>query len=259
MGSTGGWNRPAANQPTVKKSGAKASAMRKGLSVCALIVAVCGAVCYFISSDSDNAPKEKSDKGRGRIKEVAPAVLRGKSPETMFREAVANSESTDSKKKDKAVGTQPRHALSVIRGSRKRVEEALKKGIRPLFAHESDSFLAMYCQPGVEVPPPPINEDLKMDFVTSLFDPIVAEEGDTPDQIALKEMVASMRADLKTFISEGGTFEEYFRMLANRQETEVAIRNDAFDSYQKMIDDNEDGEIAAAYWKKMNHYHPIAA
>ena len=58
MGSTGGWNRSTANQPTVKKGGAKAPSAIKGIIVGAIAVAV-GVACILMFSGGENAPKAK--------------------------------------------------------------------------------------------------------------------------------------------------------------------------------------------------------
>lgn len=73
MGSTGGWNRSTANQP-VKKGGAKAPSMWKGIAAGLVIVSALGGLCLWIFSGGEDAPKAKVEKERGRIKEVAPAA-----------------------------------------------------------------------------------------------------------------------------------------------------------------------------------------
>ena len=72
MGSTGGWNRPSANQPTAKKGGAKAPNLGKGILAGLVVCVLALGVMYFLR-DAEKPAAKKAEKKPTAIKEVTPA------------------------------------------------------------------------------------------------------------------------------------------------------------------------------------------
>lgn len=74
------WNR-SGTENQQKKPNAKPPSAKRGVIAGAVVVAL-GALCLWMFSGEDAAPEAKPDKGRGRIKEVDPAVVAGKTVRT---------------------------------------------------------------------------------------------------------------------------------------------------------------------------------
>ena len=214
--------------------------------VAGLVVVALAAVCVVVFMGRGEKPVEKVEKGRGRIKEVAPAAA----PKVAMSEVDGVNTKTSARPSGAKVAA-PKDRRQ-LRGSAARLEEARRMGIKPIFRHQSESFLAMFAIPGEVVPPVPVHKGLEQDFANALLDPIVIEDGDSDEVIQLKEMVAGMKDEAKAYIKAGGTLEGFYEELFKRQKAEADFRADANALVAKSMADDGDPELTYKIWKKMN-------
>lgn len=194
------------------------------------LVAAGGAVLWWsrkgapprpgVTTTADTAPRHSS---AGKLD--APAAMAERAPVDAGEPDAGERVAADSSKPPMAV-EQPKPR---IWGAQKRLEEARKKGRRtePLFRHETEQMLALYANPGEMVPPVPLSRHIEEDFLASLDRDIEISEDDTPEDAAKKEMVAWMKADLRKFVEDGGTVQEFFEVLQKRQDEESALTMEA--------------------------------
>lgn len=89
----------------------------------------------------------------------------------------------------------------------------LVKAVRlpePVFRRPSDQLIAMAlsAEPGVAVPPLPIEPDMERSFQDSLSEPIMVLDSDTPEVRELKARVLEARTQIEEIIRNGGSFRE---------------------------------------------------
>ena len=90
-----------------------------------------------------------------------------------------------------------------------------------------DRYLAAYAQPGWEVsqpvPPETALEDLKT--------PLELSDSDRDEVRQLKRILLQMRKELSELVANGGTLADYAAIVSDRQESEVAFRTKAMNSF----------------------------
>ena len=99
-----------------------------------------------------------------------------------------------------------------------------------VLATSLDRHLAAYAQPGWKLEPPaPTEEDLKA-FERELGEPL-AREADERDEVRqLRNILAKMREEMKSYIAEGGTVADYVEFLSERQDRECELREKAMET-----------------------------
>lgn len=199
MGNSG-WNRPAANQPTVKKDGVKTPSKVKGI-VAGVIVVVVGAVCiWMFSGENEKSPsKEKAEKSHVRD------VSEKKEKESV---KVQPKSRHDAKWKPEAEPDKTANVPPPAQAARDVIEFGKlheKFFGRPLFKSRSDNFLAglLSATPGDCFIEPSIPADFDEQFKKSLNDKIERQPEDTEDDIAVKEAVMAVKDQLKACLDKG--------------------------------------------------------
>ena len=136
-------------------------------------------------------------------------------------------------------------------GTKERIEASVARGEKARFKHTSENFLAHFAVPGEVVPPVPITPMMKEDFERSLNKPIEILPTDTDEEVAIKEIVAGMKQEASQYIKEGGSLDQYFAMLFERQKKESDYRTEANSLVVKMVMEGDD-EGAYLMWGKLN-------
>ncbi len=76
---------------------------------------------------------------------------------------------------------------------------------RRIFRHNSENLIAavLTTQPGLRIIDIPLGKRFEDDFLKSLHDPIRVEEGDTPEEIELKQLMVDVKKELVDRIKNG--------------------------------------------------------
>lgn len=114
-----------------------------------------------------------------------------------------------------------------INGDEPFIVSQIKSNWSEILPSALDRYLAAYAQPGWEVsqpvPPETALEDLKT--------PVELSDSDRPEVRQLKRILLQMRKELSELVANGGTLADYAAIIADRQETEVALRQKAISSF----------------------------
>lgn len=123
-----------------------------------------------------------------------------------------------------------------------------------VFGHATESFLARYAEPGVEVGPVPVTEELERDCPAALQEFVYVAADDYTEVVDLKRIVVGMKNELRAYLAAGGTLRDYAHELVRRQETECGYRQKAEERLSRMIRSDDDRRLqeAYAYWLKSN-------
>lgn len=120
-----------------------------------------------------------------------------------------------------------------LKGSRSVISAGLESGWRDVFTTNLDRYLAAYAQPGWIALPPELTEAETAALADELAAPLVYDDGDKPEVRLLKNIVAKMREEMKTYLANGGTPADYLRFLEDRQDDERDFRNKAIDRIER--------------------------
>ncbi len=76
---------------------------------------------------------------------------------------------------------------------------------RPVFRHNSENLICavLTTQPGLRIIDIPLGKRFEEDFANSLLDPIRIEDGDTPEEIELKQLMVDVKKELVERIKAG--------------------------------------------------------
>lgn len=107
------------------------------------------------------------------------------------------------------------------------IVEQVKSNWADVLPSELDRYLAAYAQPGwkVEMPVPPASA------IEGLKRPLTLDSADRPEVHQLKRILLQMRAELSELVENGGTLDDYAKIVTDRQDTEAALRTKAIDSF----------------------------
>lgn len=120
-----------------------------------------------------------------------------------------------------------------LKGNRSVISAGLESGWRDVFTTNLDRYLAAYAQPGWIALPPELTEAETAALADELAAPLVYDDGDKPEVRLLKNIVAKMREEMKTYLANGGTLADYLRFLEDRQDDERDFRNKAIDRIER--------------------------
>ena len=246
MGSTGGWNRPASNQP-VKKGGAKAPFKVKGVIVGAIAVVI-GVVCLWMFSGGEDVPKAKADKERGKIKEVTPAAAPKAEPIEVKEEPP----------KDPRINYRPedvyRDDRGILRfkGSDCRAFDPNRPHLPPtgadkfyvtVFSNRCDRAIAglLSQEPGTPVFLRGDYSDpsFKEAFMASITEPIRINDDDSEYHKQLKQAVIETRKEIAKRIGDGEELGQILTDAKKELERLAAYRRDLDGEIAKMVKDSD--------------------
>ena len=135
-------------------------------------------------------------------------------------------------------------ARQAIRGDRVRLEKSMKT----LFENPGDAFLASYAEPGRKVSVA-FTDEISSNLVESVKTPIIVFDDELTECVDLKRIVAGMKAELKGYLADGGTVEEYVSELAARQQEEVEFREKLEEKLAELAKTASRDELYSAWLK----------
>lgn len=250
-----GWNRPASNQPSVKKGGAKAPSAMKGVIVGAVAVLI-GVVCLWLFSGGEDAPKAKPEKDRGRIEEVTPAPAPKAKPVATSEPAAPKPIRWAKYVQNAALDDEGRPQF-VPRPGHQLVTNNVHGAKQPyeIFEHNYQNELASYmtAPPGTMfVGEMRYDERFVKEVVETMSLPIKDDENDTPEQKELRQSMREVMKSLQAQVDAGRDVAEIFS--AAREEMrelglyKMQLRQEVFKIYKdsNMSDEEMDDTIKAA-------------
>ena len=213
MSNSGGWNRPAPNQPVTKKKAGLSPAVR-GIIGGALVVI--GAVCYFAFRSSPEAAKPEPEKDRGLIRTAKHVTL------PAYREVLTND--TDMIVLPNGVVTnKPKtiaEAIAMVRlkpgfHSYKTVDEVFTKTnyfqigeYKTLNLKTSTeaqlSLIATRRRDQIMPPMPPMPPSMAGDFQKALDNYLQAAEGDSEADVKTKKKIEMMKDMMLHYVNDKG-------------------------------------------------------
>ncbi len=257
-----GINAISITEGAVKAKRKATGGVSKGVwGVVAAVVAVALVVVVWVvmQGEDEVVVKEVRSKARSVTKEGNDEnvrefqVSKNEAPVNVFKKDGAKQKEQESVKTKPEIGTNGL-PIATLRGPKQRYEDALKRGLKPLFKHECEQWLAQYAIPGEASPPPPISKGTAINFVESLSSPIEILDTDTPREREIKEGVIALKKELDAWMKDGGSFEEYMAKLQTRQEQEAAYMSDAHELIVKEFEEsNGDFEHALKAWRTVNN------
>ena len=197
-GNNSGWNRPAANQPTVKKGGAKVPSVWKGIAAGLAVAVPLVALLVWMFAGGGDDGRTTPDVARGRIKEVSPAKARDKAdranrPASEGTQA-APQDRAEPGQHDKASETEKPKPVVVVPYSGKTIADEI-------FTNHSDVAIAhlLNLEPGTSILGTYYyGPDFEKDFLAAQDRQIVINADDSDEVRALKEAVIEARKELMT-------------------------------------------------------------
>lgn len=230
-----------------------------GLVAAVVVAALVGVVWMVMPKEEKPIEVKKAVVNKSEDDKAENSQIVAKSADVSGNKRVVSSKKSEAKKiQDKGIvkpeiGTNGL-PVATLRGPKQRYEEALKRGLKPLFKHECEQWLSQYAIPGEASPPPPISQGTAIDFVESLSSPIEILDTDTPREREIKEGVIALKKELDAWMKNGGSFEEYMAKLQTRQEQEASFMSDAQELIVKEFEEsNGDFEHALKAWRTVNN------
>lgn len=90
-----------------------------------------------------------------------------------------------------------------------------------------DRYLAAYAQPGWIALPPEFSPEEISRFGEDLNVELKIARGDSETVVLLKKILVSMRQELKGYLDRGGRLSDYLKLLDERQDREISMREQA--------------------------------
>lgn len=118
-----------------------------------------------------------------------------------------------------------------LAGDREELSRGLESGWTNVFSSALDRHLAAYAQPGWIAIPPESSPDA--DFLGALDQPPAVCDGDSDLVRQLKRIVGGMHAEMRRYLDAGGTLDDYFAFLEQRQDEEIDLRLRALDTLER--------------------------
>ena len=256
MGSTGGWNRPAANQPTVKKGGAKAPSKVKGIVAGIVTVCALGGLCLLMFSGGDDAPKAKAEKKPTKIKEVTPAPAPKAAAAKVAAEVKPTVNLPPEKQIVEMISSKTNDDGLVVERYRTADGKTHSRQIppKPMFETCTDQAIAMALigeASGHSMPPIPVSSNADEEFRKSLEKDIVIDDADSDEARRIKLAVKGARESIREMMDKGMKFAEIIQDHQKEVNDNVSIRNGVIKDVKQFLAEG-DRESAEKYLFKVN-------
>ena len=132
-----------------------------------------------------------------------------------------------------------------------REKEAVDRQSPQYFDNPVENMIARVSRPNAKFLIPPTLAVSEEELMKILDRPIEIYEDDTEEAVAVKERTAAMKEEIKKYIREGGTINQYFRDVLAMNTERDGIRNDVYNEKRRLL--LEKGEAAAqAYLDTVN-------
>lgn len=99
------------------------------------------------------------------------------------------------------------------------IETGIKSGWDEAFEHEGERFLASFAIPGV---PAGVKTTNVKELEAAIKRTVAISPNDSMEVKQIKSMVEGMKDELREYIAEGGTIQQYGERLVERQELELS-------------------------------------
>ena len=99
------------------------------------------------------------------------------------------------------------------------IETGIKNGWADAFEHEGERFLASFAIPGV---PAGVKTTNVKELEAAIKRTVAISPNDSMEVKQIKSMVEGMKDELREYIAEGGTIQQYGERLVERQELELS-------------------------------------
>lgn len=117
-----------------------------------------------------------------------------------------------------------------LEGDREVISAGVYSGWTNVLSSALDRRLALYAQPGRFVEKSSVSgEELDL-FAAELGQEVQYVSGEPPEHRMLRNIIAKMRGDMRTYIAEGGDIAGYLEFLDERQTQEREFREKALDT-----------------------------
>ena len=212
---TSGWNRPSANQPTVKNGGAKAPNLGKGILAGLVVCVLALGVLYFMR-DAEKPAAKKIEKKPTKIAEVTPAaapkVEKKKEPEDKIELRPVGKGRVMKYVNGRQAWLYPRRndeaKWGVVTTSLMRADAPLYQRI---FHNPADLHIAFILQ---HEPGDPFGDGLDTSnftqhFLEAVKDPVLVSHDDSEEAKELKRAVNEAKAELKAMYDAGENIDNF--------------------------------------------------
>lgn len=129
------------------------------------------------------------------------------------------------------------------------IDKGLRTGWAHVFLTEGERFLASFAVPGV---PAGVGSTTEQEFAEALKRHIEIDEDDGIETRQIKSMVMGMKQEAERFIAQGGSVQQYCKLLVQRQNEEIGYYTRA----KAEIENAQKSKIPAAQlnelWEKRN-------
>ena len=239
------WNRP--SEGAAKPEPKKPSAMRGVVAGLVVVAVAFGAVCYFMIGGSQETPRHKADKERGRIKEVAPATV--KPAVEPQRARIAHPKSVEDALAN--VG-EMKHSEMIIR--RMTPEEWYDLTNR-VFSTSTEQIMSWVftLEPGnMPMPLPEIDAEERKNLAAILISRNKISENDSESAAFCKESVDFAKKEMAKYIREGGDPDEFLRYYHNELMNAFEYRCEVESQVSKLCRRQKDREFAREFCERAN-------
>ena len=231
------WNRP--SEGAAKPAPKKPSAMRGVVAGLVVVAVALGAVCYFMIGGSQETPRHKADKERGRIKQVKTAVASREKASDSAKEDARRDAWPGQTDKDAPIAGKAATSPTDSSNQQMTVVEERQPPSPGNLPTASDQVLAMLSDSGgggIEGPPPPNHAMSDKEFRESLKKEIVILETDDERTVKMKEEVIGLRQQMLELLDQGMTVDEILTEHRENAEKDAELKRKATLDLIELVD-----------------------
>lgn len=129
------------------------------------------------------------------------------------------------------------------------IEVGIKNGWSDVFKEEGERFLASFAIPGV---PAGVKATNVEELEKAIARRIPIADGDSMEAKQIKSMVEGMKDELRGYMAEGGTIEQYGERLVERQEQELSYYRRIKEEIDTAAKSGKSEDELEAKWKAGN-------
>ena len=132
------------------------------------------------------------------------------------------------------------------------IEKGIRTGWADVFELEGDRFLASFAIPGV---PASVRSTTEGDLREALDAPSTKHQAPSTslEERQIRAIVNGMKAELRTFLADGGTMTAYGKRLVARQEVEIGYYTRAENELKTAMSSGMSRDALSALWEQRNN------
>ena len=226
----------------------------KGALAGLLVVIATAGAWYFLAPNGQKPIKEKAE-GNRQILEVKPSLppKPAPAPEAKKEEPPPEDPATKRVKTLTFVTNTMGNVIERYQTADGKVHKVIRPSRPPIFHHVTDDILSMALAQNDSgpIPPIPFSGDMDKDFLKSIEEPIIIEEGDSEEIKQRKKIVREARLEVKKLMDQGMHFQDIIADHTRLMNENAEIRSKAIADARKIRDEG-DTEGTAEYVSKMN-------